>query len=354
MTPATNSKELIWAGSPEVKGKIENRIRRSIQIPNSSLILNWGEYGSGKTHAARYFNKQLVLEDFAENTGQKIPFSLNINFPKSKQPVWEIYTNVVDKLDINNLRNIIEDTTLNSFLTSIQNNIFVHNVLKLIFNKNINESLVKSYLYKNISNADFNKYFIPNGVQRKLETDSDYTEFLALLFSLITYEKNSYSCVIIWIDEFEDITIQNTINITNINNFIKSILDKAPNNLLIFLNFTLSAMADKEDLGEYLQEAVKSRIKGDIEFRMPNNIELKEYLKDLFNNSIYRDAPRNDYFPFDEEVIDDVIKDLGTVSLRRFNEEFSLLLESALFDGKENIGKVYYESMKSETISWKN
>ncbi|MFR2159780.1 MAG: hypothetical protein ACLS6N_08550, partial [Alistipes finegoldii] len=59
LTPSIDSKEIIWAGFPEIKRKIENRIKRSISIPNSSLILNWGEYGSGKTHASRYFNKSV-------------------------------------------------------------------------------------------------------------------------------------------------------------------------------------------------------------------------------------------------------------------------------------------------------
>lgn len=55
LTPALSSEELIWAGFPELKKRIENRILKAIKIPNSSLILNWGDYGSGKTHAARYF-----------------------------------------------------------------------------------------------------------------------------------------------------------------------------------------------------------------------------------------------------------------------------------------------------------
>jgi len=57
ITPATSSDDLIWAGFPNIKDKFIKRIKRSIRIPNSSLVLNWGEYGSGKTHAARFFSK---------------------------------------------------------------------------------------------------------------------------------------------------------------------------------------------------------------------------------------------------------------------------------------------------------
>ena len=66
ITPSTNVNEIIWAGFPEVKNRIKMRIKQAIDIPNSSLILNWGEYGSGKTHALRYFSSQNVLKDIAE------------------------------------------------------------------------------------------------------------------------------------------------------------------------------------------------------------------------------------------------------------------------------------------------
>lgn len=59
LTPSIDFKEIIWAGFPKIKEKIENRIKRSISIPNSSLILNWGEYGSGKTHASRFLTNKM-------------------------------------------------------------------------------------------------------------------------------------------------------------------------------------------------------------------------------------------------------------------------------------------------------
>lgn len=115
-------------------------------------------------------------------------------------------------------------------------------------------------------------------------------------------------------------------------------------------------MMDVEDLGEYLQEAVKSRIKERIEFNMPNSLELKKYLEELLNNPLYRDEPctgSQRFYPFEEDVIDQVIKDLGNTSLRRYNEAFSLLLENAIYDGKKNIDIAYYDDIKSEIIGWK-
>ena len=142
----------------------------------------------------------------------------------------------------------------------------------------------KSFLYGTMDN----KKFLSRGVSRKFTNDNDYIDFLAILFSILTYEKKAYSCVILWIDEFEDISILNTTNISNVNNFVRTLIDKCPNNLLMYLNLTLSAMINVSDLGEYLQEAVKSRIIDSIEFSIPSSIELKEYLRELLNASMYR------------------------------------------------------------------
>jgi archaellum biogenesis ATPase FlaH len=355
MTPALNSKELIWAGFPLVKNKFENRIKRSIQIPNSSLVLNWGEYGSGKTHAARYFNKKEVLAKIAsEAGGNSVPFSVNVNFPKSKQPVWDIYIQIIDKIQINELREYLKEkgVIVSDILDSITNNYFIQNVIKLMFDRDVDENLFKQYLYKTISNSDL-KAFPKEGIQRVFSTDNDLTEFLGALFTVLTYKKKAYSCVVIWFDEFEDISILNSLNISGINNFLKLIVDIVPNNLLIFLNLTQSAMMSISDLSEYLQDAVKSRIKERIELAIPTKEDLKLYLKELLNNSIHRETARDDFYPFNEEVIDALMADLGNVSLRRLNEAFSLLLESAAFEKTDEINLDYYKSLKEEIIGWK-
>ena len=81
-----------WFGRfKDVKEKFEKRIERSMRIPNSTLVLNWGEYGSGKTHAARFFNKKDILQGLAEKSGKSIPYSTVISLPKGKQPLKHLY-----------------------------------------------------------------------------------------------------------------------------------------------------------------------------------------------------------------------------------------------------------------------
>ena len=355
VTPTTNENELVWAGFHDVKRKIEQRIRRSIKIPNTSLVLNWGEYGSGKTHAAKYFSKVSVLKDLSGEA--PIPYSIVINFPKSKEPVKDIFTQVIDRIRIEDLRLKISssDINLDVAIEKSTDNEFLRQLLRVIFvgNENplqplIDESSIKSYLYGELSP----KKLLEEGVLRGLSTDQDYTDFLGALFSLMTYENKPFSCIIIWIDEFEDISILSNTNITYVNNFIRTIIDKTPDNLLMFLNLTQSAMMDVEDLGEYLHESVRSRIKEKINLEIPSPDILKNYIQELLNNPVFRygDVESNSFIPFEENVIDEILVDLKFVPLRRYNEAFSLLLEDAVFDGVTEINLDYYKQVKEEII----
>ena len=346
ITPASNPDEIIWAGFKDVKTKMENRIKRSIQIRNSSLVLNWGEYGSGKTHAAKFFQKEDILAELSN--GFSMPYPVLIYFPQGKEPVKELFIQVVDKLDIEKLRENFKSKNVHEILRQCTDNILMQNILRLIFDETVAATQMKAYLY---GNAQINSEFINEGVQRKLVTDSDYTEFLAAIFSFITYRKEVFSCVIFWIDEFENIALLNLANVTKMNNCIRTLMDKAPNNLLIFLNLTQSAMMDVDDLSAYLQEGVLNRIKDRIPLPTPGTMEVKEYLKDLLNNPLYRIGEPQGFAPFTERVVDSIIKDFNeSISLRKYNEVFSSLLECAMSDEIDVIDDNYYQRIKSEII----
>lgn len=345
-TPASNPEEIIWAGFKDVKKRMENRIKQSIRIPNSSLVLNWGEYGSGKTHAAKFFQKQDVLADLSD--GFSLPYPILIYFPQGKEPVKELFIQVIDKLDIEVLREKFRNKYTHEVFGQCTDNILIQNILHLLFDETVAATQMKAYLY---GNAQIKAEFIREGVQRKLESDSDYTEFLAALFSFLTYGKSVFSCVIFWIDEFENMALLNLANVSKMNNCVRTLMDKAPNNLLIFLNLTQSAMMDVDDLSAYLQEGVLNRIKDRIPLPTPGTTEVKEYLEDLLNNPICRIGEPQGFTPFTEDVVDSIIKDLkGSVPLRKYNEVFSSLLEYAISEEKDVIDNDYYQSIKSEII----
>ena len=115
-------------------------------------------------------------------------------------------------------------------------------------------------------------------------------------------------------------------------------------------------MMSLSDLGEYLQEAVRSRIIDRIEFQVPNPLELKKYLEELLNAETYRLQEiiegGNKFTPFTSDVIDMIIEKLGDASLRKYNEVFSMLIETAVYYEVEQIDSEYFEKVKDEIMIW--
>lgn len=355
MIPPPETEAVIWAGFPVLKVRLEERVKRSMQFSNSTLVLNWGDYGSGKTHAANYFNQKEIIKNLAGEIKKKSPFSLKISLPTGKNPVFDIFVSIIDYLDIEDIRRDFSDISqeVRKFIDHFSRNIIIRNILKAFFNEEVKSSLLKKYLYNTISKQEFDelgKY----DILRKLATDDDRIKVLSGIFSCLTYKQEVYSIVTVWIDEFEKISLLNNVNIENINNFIRELLDNTPNYLLMFLNFTLTAFANVQDLGSFLDDAVISRIKERIDFNIPAPDELKIYLDELLNHPLYREEKQeNVYHPFEIEAIDLIIKILGNVSLRRYNEAFSTLLEIAEFEKVATITEEFVRKNENDIIGWK-
>lgn len=356
LTPAISSEEIIWAGFPLIKEKFHTRIKRSIKVPNSSLILNWGEYGSGKTHAARYFGKATVLAEISKEVDKQVPYFIFVTLPKGKSPIEDFYTTIIDKLDIGILRTSFKahNADLIKYIDSIGDNVFIKNVAKAFFNEGIEENLFRRYLYGS-ANATDNRSLAEHGIQRILNPDTDYSKLLSVIFSCLTFKGSVYSTVILWIDEFEDIAILTKVNGDKTNSFLRDLLDNTPNNLLIFLNLTQSALFNIEDLGEYISEALKSRIKDRINFELPKEPEILAYVSELLKAYESKKTKATDiYLPFNEALLQQILKDLGNVSLRNINEALGTLIDLAESDSKSSIDIDYYTTNKTDVIGWKN
>lgn len=355
MTPANNADEIFWAGFPDTKASFEKRIRRSIMIPNSTLVLNWGEYGSGKTHAGRYFGKTSVLTELAN--GSKLPYYIFISLPKGKSPIDDFYTSIIDKIDLPKIREEfgMDLAELNNYIDSIADNVHIKAVLKAVFGTTIKVNLMKRYLYQSTNSSD-SRTLIEADILRTLSSDTDFSKIISGIFSCLTFDKRIYSSIVLWIDEFEDIAIMSKVNGDKTNSFLREILDNTPNNLLMFLNLTQSALFNIEDLGEYISEAIKSRIKQRINFELPDQANILLYLKELLafykeNAAMHVEEP---YFPFEKPLLDELIVDLDNASLRKINETLGLLLDLAELDGVTPITSEYYGDNKEEVIgNWK-
>lgn len=365
--PEIDPNKLIWVGREALKEKIKQRINYGIKTSPSRLVLNWGSYGSGKTHAANFFTRtNYIKENFDAETK-----NLKINLPRSSKNIVQAFlrallgqlnfSNIIkDFEDLeesfpNKIEEIIESSTQDSIIADFlklfvkKGKYFENN--KQLFDKEIPYDIIKDMLYGNkIDKPTQNQLQVSIG----LDDDEQIVNLLSGIFNCITYNKKIYNCVFLWIDEFEDIDTLPKSTQDRFTTFLRQLFDKTPNHLNIFINFTLKTYTDRENLSFYLGEALTTRTSAYIEFDDLSINNAEKYLLELLNHKNFRTSNDN-YNPFTRASVNVVLNNIGKLSIRKINETFSLLIELALIekDPPNEIDLKFIHEVKSELIHYK-
>jgi len=356
LTPPLDPKEIVWAGMSEVKNKLEKRIKLSMRTRPSRIVLNWGGYGSGKTHASLYFSKTKRLEEIASLLDSSKSKSIKITLPRTSNDIVQAFLRSflgqysLEEIhgDFKELENKFEKEKLVEMIETFSNDNSIADVFKKFIELDLGSDdfdKLKDYIYGDKTKSTLNYLGLPLG----LTNDEQITNFLATIINCITYEKNLYSSFIIWLDEFEDIDTVKKSLADRFTTFLRQFIDKTPNNLIMFLNFTQKAFMDIEDLSIYLGEALASRAKVKIDFENPTIDEAVSYVKEL--SEIYKIEGED--LPFDsDETLKYILEHIGNLTTRKINETFSIILEMALIEEKEQINREFVDSIQEEIIAW--
>lgn len=368
--PSIKSDELIWIGMEKLRSDLDNRIEACIRTSPSRIVLNWGRYGSGKTHAANFYTKtNYINTKFNVNTK-----NIKVNLPRSsKEPVQAFLRALVGQLNFDNIiidfarfKQEYKDQAESIIDVNTQDSI-ISQFLKLFFGRPATESslfpdmavpvrkdAMKNFLYGDGTKSTLKELNLPLG----LDDDEQIVNLISGIFNTISYEKKLYKAIFLWIDEFEDIDTLPKSSQDRFTTFLRQLIDKTPNNLTIFLNFTLKGGGEYEDLSILLGEALASRAKLSIDFEEPTIEEAKSYIIELINHPTFRDklpeGITDSFFPFTIAAIENVLVNIGRLSIRKINETFSLILELALISETppESIDLNFINKIKSEIPSW--
>lgn len=354
--PPLNNTKIIWVGFPDLKQKIDNRITFAMKTSPSRIVINWGRYGSGKTHAANYYSKRRSLE-ISQELGLQPAINIKLVLPRtSKDPVQSLLRNFLGQISLKNIKSDFD--SLEEFFTreqiiqiieSISNDNIITEVFKKVISADSDEVYhsLEAYLFGDTTKGTLSSLGLPSG----LKDDEQVVNFLSTYINCITYEKKLYSSFVMWLDEFEDIDTLNKISQDRFTTFLRQLFDKAPNNFLLFLNFTPKTFYNIEDLSITLGEALTTRAKLQIVFEPAKPQEAKQYINELLNDPSFRDQPSG-FSPFTEEAVEYLLQNIGILSVRKINEVFSLILEMALMTDTHEINKEFINQSKDEMISW--
>lgn len=356
-TTAPNiERPIVWAARESLKRKLVETIEAMLITSPSRIVINWGEWGAGKTHAMKYFSRGQNLEEVAKRLKVRTGFSIPIFCPRSNV-LQSLYLSIIESISIKKIKQLVKEVVFKreelvaakqqiKNLEQVGFNYSLAKALQALYSKSGNKrTAAERYLYLESSGADLKTLEVP----KRIRLEIDMLRTLAQLFKLFLSDNSPYSRVFLWMDEMETIGNLTGKELGNLRFFLRNMVDSVPQGLTIFLNTTMKA-TELEGFFSYLGEAVLERVYSVIEFPVLDEKDAINYIDGLLNSSVFRSSndrkvlkekhPRKfQLFPFTKDSIS-LLFSLLTEHLKRgptprnINDALSSTLDLALRDDK--------------------
>lgn len=351
-------KETVWANRTKIRSRLEGIIETSLSTSPSRIIVNWGDWGSGKTHAMLYFSSELFKKRFQEKLNTKIDFiscPIHLPRPTAVGSIGKLlYQEIIRTITVRSLQQVVTlmrkyliekgaddlqarkeiEEYLNSFTRRKE---FSEVLIRLLGSTTKLET--RFLLGEDLTSLELRKL----GVTGEIESISDMLDAISTITSLLTQPFKDlpelYSEIFIWIDENEALRDISARDVFIFRSIIRDLLDYAPANITVFLNFSLSPAQPYSTVEDELGRAVMSRVDENVEFTLITKAEeCLDYVRDLLAH--FRTTKKRDkYFPFTEETVNYIVAQRiakGWVP-RDLNKAFSKALEIGLVKNRKMI-----------------
>ncbi len=384
-TPPRRPEEAVWAGFAELKKQLDNLFVEALTTSRTQVVLNRGEYGSGKTHAAIYFGRSDRLPSpkgrQVENT-----WILYIQTPKEPEQADRLlYRSIIEAIRFRRLREVIRDIIADlgsqSALEKLQEIVESETIgralwlmgheksgsqqLSLLGQGTVSEEwqrLLEAYFFSQTTKSDLKRL----GLSRGIDSARDRFQILGgVLQCLIglgpTEEIEHHRRVILWLDELEDLIYYTTRQYRPFVQGLRELIDRLPAYFTLMMNFTMAAPEAFEDIATVLGKALLDRVTHHIYFREPTEEEAFDYVCDLMAH--YRTEQPEDVglpttYPFEENALRMLIAMLPARTPRDINQRCAEAVIAALqrgiisAPGQGMIEKEFLQQLEKERIGF--
>jgi len=354
----------VWAGREELKQKLNRILRQSLIVSPSRLIVCLGDWGTGKTHAGRYFTHAENIKRIVEELRVKPPLPIFVTLPrplKAGRAIMELYESILENITFDRLLNGVRKVfrqinnfyvqkgrseeealilTRKAFVEITESEDLAEIFIRLASTTQQSERLIiKKYLWGQESPTERGQLRVATSI----DSLTAVLRALGAMFRLLTFygeicPEPVYSEIFLWIDEMEgmlDLKAGDTVSILT---FLRDIMDYVPNNLTVLLNITMRG-AEIRDIEALLGPSVFERITEIVEFTEFINQELAlNFVKELLNNDEFRpkefrEKCPDEFYPFTKEALHLIIERTPNLTPRRLNDNCSSVLEMACHRG---------------------
>lgn len=339
VTPS-DPNEIRWFGFNNLKREFQTILERSGSEHLRLCVLNRGRLGAGKTHAAQYFSAQYSQQKDVDSYFRFIP--IIIESPKQPQKAFVDFSNrlfnavTFDRIfqASNNLRKLGDANKLLFDATGSED---IATTLSRIDNNN--RLLTRAYLLGGGTAKELRDL----GVAKRLASDHEFAlAIVGMLYLLIhgqSGERETFSRILLWIDEMEDLVYFTTRYYLSFTQALREVIDRTNSHLTLMLNFTFSEPEDLPAIESVLGQAIMQRVNLHVMFQPPDANEMRDYLLDLLKHNRVEDTPCSPTFPFSNDAFDLLIKSAISRTPRFFNKLCDTLLRDLKDDSTFDIRK---------------
>ena len=351
VTPGDHD-EVPWFGFNNLKSEFQTILDRSSSEYLRLCVLNRGRLGAGKTHAAQYFSAQY---SHLEDVGSYFRFiPIIIESPKQPQKAFVDFSNrlfnavtfdrIVQASD--NLRRLGD---ANKLLLDATGSEDIAATLSKIDNDN--RLLTRTYLLGGGTAKELREI----GVAKRLASDHEFAlAIVGVLYLLIhgqSEERETFSRILLWVDEMEDLVYFTTRYYLPFTQALREVIDRTNSHLTLMLNFTFSEPEELPAIENVLGQAIMQRVNQHVIFQQPDADEMKGYLLDLLKHNRIEDTKCSPTFPFANDAFDLLIKAATLKTPRFLNKLCDALLrdleDTPTFDIKKE-GDIRHEVLEEK------
>lgn len=355
--PPRTSAEAVWAGMPRLKDQFNALFVEAQSTSATQVILNWGEWGSGKTHAAIYFgtcDRLPTIED--EQVGDvwilyvhtpREPAQADailyrnileaVRFSRLRQTIRRIIAQYDAQNSLRMLQDVVESEALGKALWLLGQEQGGFRQLRLSGSDAESaewQRLLEAYFFSQYTRTDLRRLGLSRGIDNSQDRFRILGGVLQCLIGLAPVEEiGQHSRVLLWIDEMEDLIYFTSRQYRPFTQGLRDLIDRLPSYFTLLMNFTLPAPEAFEDATIVLGQALMDRVTHQIYFQEPNEEEAYKYvveLLDAFRIQAPQDFGLPPTYPFSEETLKEIIAMLPERTPRGINKRCSEIITNAL------------------------
>ena len=358
--PPRTPAEAVWAGMPRLKDQFNALFVEALSTSATQVVLNRGDWDSGKTHAAIYFGTRDHLPK-AKGEQVRNVWRLYVRTPKDpSQADMILYRDIIETIQFSRLRQVIRsiitehgDQNASGMLQELVGSEALGKALWLLGlersgtgqprllgdDKELNEwqRLLEAYFFSQHTKTDLKRLGLSRGIDNSQDRFRILGGVLQCLIGLAPEgEIERHARVLLWIDEMEDLIYFTSRQYRPFTQGLRDLIDWLPSYFTLLMNFTLAEPEVLEDITVVLGQALMDRVTHQLYFQEPNEGEAYEYvieLLDVFRTQAAQDLELPPTYPFSEETLREIIAMLPKRTPREINKRCSGIITNALVKG---------------------